>query len=154
MPRFALHCRRGVLAGPALPSRLQQSRFWKVSPVFWRDSALQPSCSRHAAALQPSCSRHAVLHAAVGQTARVLDSGYCDVITVVELSAILVTKHSLGQRWPSTVPPRPLMYNSRQKASVPNMSPPSAVRCYAFGQQKTFTAPKIFVLSFHGLLAG
>ena len=76
-----------MLAGPALPSRLQQSRFWKVSPVFWRDSALQPPCSRHE-----------VLHAAVGQTARVLDSGYCDVITVVELSVILVTKHSLGQR--------------------------------------------------------
>ena len=34
------------------------------------------------------------------------------------------------------------------------MSPPAAVRCYAFGGQKTFTAPKIFVLSFHGLLAG
>ena len=48
--------------------------------------------------LQPSCSRHAVLHAAVGQTARVLDSGYCDVITVVELSVSLVTKPSLGQR--------------------------------------------------------
>ena len=57
-----------------------------------------PPCSRPAAALQPSCSRHAVLHAAVGQTARVLDSGYCDVITVVELSVILVTKPSLGQR--------------------------------------------------------
>ena len=34
------------------------------------------------------------------------------------------------------------------------MSPPAAVRCYAFGGQKTFTAPKMFVLSFHGLLAG
>ena len=57
-------------------------------------AVMQPSCSL----MQPSCSRHAVLHAAVGQTARVLDSGYCDVITVVELSVILVTKPSLGQR--------------------------------------------------------
>ena len=73
-----------MLAGAAL----QQSQFWKVSPVFWRDSGY----SRHAAVMQQSCSD------AVGQTARVLDSGYCDVITVVELSVSLVTKPSQGQR--------------------------------------------------------
>ena len=74
--------------------------------VCWRVLRCPADCSSHnsgkclqfsgetppAAVMQPSCS------AAVGQTARVLDSGYYDVITVVELSVSLVTKPSQGQR--------------------------------------------------------